>query len=115
MSKKKKIIETNRKTRIKKGDTVTVLSGKDRQKTGKVLKIFPKAKKVIVERVNFVKKHMRKTRQDSQGGIIEREAPIHISNLALLCKSCNKPTRIGVSTLSDGSKSRFCKKCKEII
>ncbi len=104
-----------KKIRLKKGDTVMALSGKDRGKTGKILKIFPRKSTAIVEGVNMVKKHMRRTRQDQQqGGIIERESPMRVNKLALLCKSCNRPTRIGVSKLSDGSKSRFCKKCKEI-
>ncbi|MBL7069532.1 MAG: 50S ribosomal protein L24 [Candidatus Omnitrophica bacterium] len=103
------------KTRLRKGDTVITLAGKDKGKTGKILKIFPQEGRAVVEGVNFVKKHMRKTRQDQQGGIIERENPITISNIALFCKSCNRPTRIGATLLSDGSKSRFCKKCKEMI
>jgi len=101
--------------RIKKNDTVMALAGKDKGKTGKVLKIFPKDNRAIVEGVNFIKKHMRKTRQDQQGGIIERENPIRISNLALYCKSCNRPTRIGLTRLADGTKSRLCKRCKEMI
>ena len=100
---------------LKKGDTVMALAGKNRQKTGKVLKVFPKESRAIVEGVNLVKRHMRRRRQDEQSGIIERESPIHISNLAIYCKSCNRPTRVGVSVLSDGTKSRFCKKCKEMI
>lgn len=104
------------KMKLKKGDTVVALSGRDRGKSGKILKVFPRKATVIVEGVNMVKKHMRRTRQDQQqGGIIHRESPMRISKLAILCKSCNKPARIGVSKLSDGSKSRFCKKCKEII
>jgi large subunit ribosomal protein L24 len=104
------------KIRYRKGDTVVALSGKDKGKSGKILKVFPKKATVIVEGVNMVKKHMRKTRQDQQqGGIIHRESPMRISKLAILCKSCSKPARVGVSRLSDGSKSRFCKKCKEMI
>lgn len=107
---------TKIKRKIKKGDVVMALAGKDNGKTGKVLRIFPGEGKVVVEGVNFVKKAMRRTRQDQQqGGIVERENPMRLSNVALVCKSCNKPTRIGVSKLSDGSKSRFCKKCKEIV
>lgn len=108
-------MERATKIRIKRGDVVMALVGKDRGKTGKVLKIFPQEGRVIVEGVNFVKKSMRKTRQDQQGGIIQRENPIVISNLALFCKSCNRPTRIGITVLSDGTKSRFCKKCKEML
>ncbi len=104
-----------KRLKIRKGDTVTALSGKDKGKTGKVLRIFPQKGTAIVEGVNFVKKCMRKTRQDQQGGIIQRENPIRISKLAIQCKSCNRPTRIGLSLLSDGTKSRFCKKCKEMV
>lgn len=103
------------KVKIRKGDTVKALAGKDKGKTGKVLRVFPQKQTVIVEGVNFIKKAMRKTRQDQQGGIIQRENPMRISNIAVFCKSCNRATRIGISTLSDGTKSRFCKKCKEMI
>ncbi len=103
------------KIKIRKNDNVIALSGKDKGKTGKVLKISPYEGRAIVEGVNLVKKHMRKTRQDQQGGIVHRENFIDMSNLALVCKNCNRPTRIGLTTLSDGSKSRFCKKCKEMV
>ncbi|NQT07388.1 MAG: 50S ribosomal protein L24 [Candidatus Omnitrophica bacterium] len=101
--------------RIKKNDTVTALTGRDRGKSGKILKVFYQKSRAIVEGINMVKKHTRKRKQEDQGGIIQTESPIDISNLALLCKSCNKPARIGVTVLSDGTKSRFCKKCKEMI
>jgi large subunit ribosomal protein L24 len=65
--------------------------------------------------VNYVKKHTRKTKQDQQGGIVQKEAPINLSNIALFCKGCNKPARVGMNILADGSKSRYCKKCKEVI
>jgi large subunit ribosomal protein L24 len=101
--------------RIRKGDIVSVLSGKDRGKTGRVLAVAPSKGRAIVEGVNFIKKHMRKTRQDQTGGIIQKEAPIQLSNLALLCKSCNRPGRIGFRKLEDGTKIRYCKRCKETI
>lgn len=101
--------------KIKKNDTVKVLAGRDRGKTGRVLAVYPKKARALVEGVNFVKKHARKTQQDPQGGIVSKESPIHISNLMLLCKACNKGTRVGFSKLSDGTISRFCKKCNEII
>ena len=104
-----------KRVKIRKGDTVTALAGKDKGKTGKVLRIFPQKGTAIVEGVNFVKKCTRKTRQDQQGGIIQRENPIRISKLSIHCKSCNRPTRVGLSLLSDGTKSRFCKKCKEMV
>ncbi|MGB3057937.1 MAG: 50S ribosomal protein L24, partial [Candidatus Omnitrophota bacterium] len=74
---------------IKKNDAVKVLSGKDKGKTGKVLKVYPAKQRAIVQGVNFTKKHARKTRQDEQGGIIHREAPLRISNLSVICKGCN--------------------------
>jgi len=101
--------------KIKKNDTVMVIAGKDRGKTGKVLRVFPVTSRAIVEGVNFAKKAMRRTREDQQGGIIEKEASINLSNLALFCKGCNRPTRTGSNVLSDGSKSRRCKKCNEVI
>lgn len=101
--------------RIKKNDTVMVRTGRDRGKTGKVLRVFPKEHRAIVEGINFVKKHMRRTREEQQGGIIQKETPINLSNLAIFCKGCNRPTRVGVKMLSDGGKSRYCKKCNEVI
>ena len=101
--------------KIVKNDTVKVIGGRDKGKTGRVLTIFPKRNRALVEGVNFVKKHARRTQQDQQGGIVTKESPIHISNLLLLCKACNKPTRVGITKLSDGAKTRVCKKCKEII
>lgn len=101
---------------IKKNDTVKVLTGKDRGKTGRVIMVLPKKKRALVEGVNYVKKHMRQTRQDQKGGIIQKEMPLNISNIMLVCKSCNKPTRVEIKN-GDGenAKVRICKKCKEII
>ncbi|GAQ95821.1 large subunit ribosomal protein L24 [Thermodesulfovibrio aggregans] len=101
--------------RIKKGDTVLVLSGKDKDKKGRVLKVLPKDEKVIVEGINIVKKHQKPSRKYPQGGIIERENPVHISKVMLMCPKCDKPTRIGARILEDGRKVRICKKCKEVI
>ena len=101
--------------KIKKNDTVFVLSGKDRGKTGKVFRVMGTDGKALVEGINYVKRHTRKSKQDQQGGVVQKEAPINLSNIALYCKSCNKPARIGINVLADGSKSRFCKKCKEVI
>ncbi len=100
---------------IKKNDTVKVLAGKDKGKTGKVLKVYPSTNRAIVQGVNFAVKHKRRTRQDDQGGIMHKESPINISNLAVVCKGCNRPTRVGMDILSDGSKVRFCRKCKEVL
>ena len=102
-------------SKIRKGDTVMVLAGKDNGKKGKVLRVLPKKGRAIVEKVNFVKKHIKRRREDQQAGIVQVENPIQISNLALICKGCNRPTRVGYSRLADGTKSRFCKKCKEMV
>lgn len=101
--------------KIKKNDTVYVLSGKDRGKSGRVFKVYPDGGRALVEGINYVKKHARKSQANPQGGIVQKENPIHISNLALFCKTCNKPARIGINILADGTKSRFCKRCKEVI
>jgi len=101
--------------KIKKNDTVVVLAGKDKGKRGKVLKVNPSAGKAIVEGVNFVKKGTRKTREDQKGGIIQKEALIHMSNLAVFCKGCNKTTKVGFNLLKDGTKSRYCKRCNEVF
>lgn len=102
-------------SRVKKDDVVMVISGKDRGKKGKVLKTYPSEKKVIVEGVNFTKKHQRPTNQYREGGIIERESPIYVSKVLVVCPNCDKPTRIAHKKLEDGSKVRACKKCGEII
>lgn len=101
--------------RIKKNDTVMVISGKHKGKRGRVIKVMPSDEKVIVEKVNIVKRHMKPSRKYAQGGIIEKEAPLHISKVMLVCPKCDKPTRIGAQVLADGSKVRVCKKCKEVI
>ncbi len=101
--------------RIKKGDTAFVIAGKNKGKSGRVLAVLPTKERVIVEGLNIVKKHMKPSKQYTQGGIIEKEAPIHISNVMLMCPKCNKPTRIGNTVFDDGRKLRTCKKCKEVI
>lgn len=102
--------------RIKRGDTVEVISGDDRGLRGAVRRVLPKEDRVIVSGVNIVKKHQRPTPQmPTQGGIIELEAPIHISNVALVCKNCNQRTKVAFKVLSDGSKVRVCKRCGEVI
>ena len=101
--------------RIKKNDTVVLLAGKDKGKTGKVLAVIPAKNRAIVEGANFVKKHARRTRENEKGGIVEKESSINMSNLALFCKGCNRPVRAGFKKLQDGTKSRFCKRCKEVF
>jgi len=102
---------------IVKNDTVKVLSGKYKGKVSKVLKVFPTERKVIVEGVNIIKRHTRPSQQNQQGGIVEKEAPITISKIMVVCPKCDKPTRIGRRILEDGSKVRVCKHsdCGEII
>lgn len=100
---------------IRKDDTVVVIAGKDRGKKGKVKQAFPTEGRVVVEGVNMVKRHMRPRGPARQAGIIEREAPIYVSKVMLLCTKCNHPTRIGFRFLEDGSKVRVCRRCKEVI
>lgn len=95
--------------KIKKNDTVLVISGNDNGKKGKVLKVFPKNNKIIVEGVNLIKRHTRPTQQLPQGGIIQKEAPIHASNVKVIAPKTNIPTRVGIKVLKDGSKVRFAK------
>lgn len=101
--------------RIKKNDNVAVIAGRDKGKKGRIIAVFPEIDRALVEGINFVKVHKRKTQQDQQGGIMQKEAPIHLSNLMLVCKQCNKPVRVGFSVLKDGSKNRACKSCGELI
>jgi len=101
--------------KIKKGDMVQATKGKDAGKKGKVLVIFTAKSKALVEGVNLVKKHKRQTRQDQKGGIISIEAPMAISNLMFLCSHCSRPARVGIKTLADGKKTRFCKACNEVV
>ena len=101
--------------KIKKGDTVSVIKGKDKGKKGKVIEILAGGTRALVEAINLVKKHKRKTRQDQQGGIISIEAPISIGNLMFFCKSCNRGVRLGFKVLKDNVKTRFCKGCKEAV
>ncbi|MBI4689855.1 MAG: 50S ribosomal protein L24 [Nitrospirae bacterium] len=100
---------------IKKGDTIAVIAGKERGKKGRVLSVVPSKDSLIVEKVNIIKKHMKPSKKYAQGGIIEKEAPIHRSNVMLVCPRCNKPAGISNMTLDGGKKSRVCKKCNEVI
>ena len=100
---------------IKKNDKVIVLAGKEQGKIGNVLKVDKEKERAIVEKVNMVKRHSRPGASTPQGGIVEKEAPIHISNLMLICNRCAEPTRVGKRVLEDNSKVRVCKKCGEIL
>ena len=99
---------------IKKDDRVTVLTGKDKGKTGKVLKVLSDKNRVVVEKVNMIKRHARPS-QTNKGGIIEKEGPIHVSNLQVICPKCADPARLGKKVLEDGSRVRVCRKCGEVI
>jgi len=101
--------------KIRKNDTVLVIAGKDKDKTGKVRFAYPKKERVIVEGINFIKRHARARRVARQAGIIQLEAPVHVSNVMLLCSRCNRPTRVGFRFLEDGRKVRFCRSCREVI
>jgi large subunit ribosomal protein L24 len=101
--------------RIKKNDIVQAIKGKDKGKKGRVLEIFSARNRALVEGIQMVKKHKRKTQQDQQGGIISIESSIALSNLMLVCKQCNRPTRVGFVIANDGTKTRVCKACKEQI
>lgn len=100
---------------IRKNDSVMVIAGKERGKTGKVLKVMPKANRALIERVNLVKRHTRPRGPQQPGGILEKEAPIHLSNLMMMCDKCNAPVRVGRKTLADGSKARVCRRCGEVL
>src|SRR6476619_1726064 len=103
-------------TPIKKNDEVYVLNGKDRGRTGRVLIVMPRDQKVVVEGVQMIKRHTRPNPQRNiKGGIVEKEAPIHVSNVAIVCKNCKQHTRIGNQILADGRRARACKKCGNVI
>ncbi|MBL7049318.1 MAG: 50S ribosomal protein L24 [Nitrospira sp.] len=100
---------------IKKNDEVLVMTGTDKGKRGRVISVDPDKNKLIVERVKMIKKHMKPNKQYQQGGIIEKESPLHISNVMLLCPKCGKTTRIANKILENGKKTRSCKKCGEVV
>ena len=100
---------------IKKDDKVKVLSGKDAGKVSKVLKVNRKKNRVLIENVNIVKRHSKQSAKNKQGGIVEGEAPIHWSNVLLMCNRCMSPVRIKIKLLEDGKKVRVCRKCNEFI
>jgi large subunit ribosomal protein L24 len=108
-------VQALRKSRIRKGDTVVVISGRERGKTGKVLSVDLGGGKVIVEKLNIIKRHTKPNQKAKQGGILEREAPLQISNVMFFCPVTQKPTRVGVRTLEDGRRVRFSKKSNETV
>ena len=103
-------------TPIRKNDTVVVTTGKDRGKRGRVLKVVADKNRLVVEGVNFIKRHTKANPQRNiKGGLVEREAPLHASNVQLVCPECGKPTRIGRKILGDGRKVRVCRKCEGVV
>lgn len=108
-------MEVLRKSRIRKGDMVVVVSGRERGKTGKVLSVDLRAGKVVVEKLNIIKRHTKPNQKAKQGGILEREAPLQISNVMFLCPVTRKPVRLGIRVLEDGRRVRFSKKSNETV
>jgi large subunit ribosomal protein L24 len=100
---------------IRKNDSVMVISGKERGKTGKVLRVLPRKDSVLIERVNLVKRHSRPRGPQQPGGIVEKEASIPVSNIMMMCDKCNAPVRIGHKMLTDGAKIRICRRCGEAL
>lgn len=103
------------KLKIKKGDTVLVVAGRERGKSGKVTRVAPDKRQVFVERLNLVKRHQKPRGAQGGGGIVEKEAPLHVSKVMLLCGKCNKPVRLGRKALEDGRRVRVCRGCGEQI
>lgn len=101
--------------KIHKNDNVLVIAGKDRGKKGKVRYAYPRKDRVLIGGVNFIKRHSRARSATRQAGIVEREAPIHVSNVMLICNKCDSPTRIGFRFLEDGKKARVCRSCHEVV
>ncbi|MDY7018484.1 MAG: 50S ribosomal protein L24 [Chloroflexota bacterium] len=101
--------------KVRKNDTVVILSGKDKKRRGKIRRAFPKDNKVLVEGINMIKRHSRAQRTARQAGIIELEAPIHVSKVMLICNKCGKPTRINSQFLEGGKRVRVCHRCGEVV
>jgi large subunit ribosomal protein L24 len=100
---------------IRKEDSVYVLTGKEKGKKGRVLAVNKSKSSVLIEKLNIIKKHMKPSKKHAQGGIIEKEAPVHISNVILVCPKCGKQTRVGITVAEGNKRHRTCKKCKEVI
>lgn len=100
---------------IKKNDKVIVTSGKEKGKSGRVIAVYPAEKRLLVEKLNIIKRHTKPNPQIKQGGIVEKEAPISVANVRLICPKCDKPTRVIRRSESDGHRSRVCRSCNEII
>lgn len=100
---------------VKKGDTVVVIAGKDKGKTAKIRKVSLQKNKIVLERINIVKRHTKPSRKNAQGGVMEVEAPLARSNVMIYCQKCAKGVRVGIKLLGDGTRNRFCRKCGDII
>lgn len=100
---------------IKKNDTVVLINGEEKGRKGRVLAVYPKEERLLIEKLNIIKRHMKPSRKYRQGGIIEKEAPLHRSNVMLICPKCGKPTKIGQKILEGDTKVRTCKKCREVL
>jgi len=100
---------------IKKNDNVVVIAGKEKGKKGRVIAVYPTTKKLLVEKLNMIKRHTRPNQQLRQGGIVERESPLSASNVQLICAKCDRPTTVARKDQGDGSRARVCKKCSEVI
>ncbi len=100
---------------VHKDDNVMVVAGKERGKTGKVIKVLPRKSRVFIERVNLVKRHSKPRSAQQPGGIVEKEASIHVSNVMIMCDTCNAPVRVGYKFLEDGEKVRICRRCGEVL
>lgn len=101
--------------RIKKDDQVMVITGKDRGKKGRVMKVYPKENRVLIEKINYHTVYLRRSKENPKGGIVKMEGKMDISNVKFICPRCSKPTRLGTSLLADGTRQRICKACHEIL
>jgi large subunit ribosomal protein L24 len=101
--------------KVRKGDTVVVISGNDRGKMGKVLKVDPVSSRIIVEGIHFIKRHTRPSQRSQKGGIVEKEAPIHTSDVLVYCSKCSRGVRVGRKVLQDGRRVRYCRRCGEMF
>lgn len=103
------------KVKIRRNDMVMVIKGRDRGKTGKVLRVMPGEGRVVIERLNLVKRHSKPRGAASPGGIVEKEAPLKLCNVMVMCDRCNAPVRIGIKPMGDGTKTRVCRRCGESL
>ena len=108
-------VDESQKSRIRKGDTVVIMAGRDKGKSGKVLSVDRGAGRVVVEKINIIKRHTKPNQKVKQGGILEREAPLSLSKVMFLCPVTQKPTRLGIRTLNDGRRVRFSKRSNDLV